>query len=71
MLAINGESLLSKSLDDAVRILQSAGSTVTLKISKGVVSRRSGLINLHVLMIFIDYCSCIMNSHSLVFNDIH
>ena len=40
IIAINGESLLTKNIEDAFRILKSAGDTVTLKISKGVVSRR-------------------------------
>ncbi|XP_019855523.1 PREDICTED: glutamate receptor-interacting protein 2-like [Amphimedon queenslandica] len=40
IIAINGESLLTKTIDDACWILQNAGNTVTLKISKGVVRRR-------------------------------
>jgi C-terminal processing protease CtpA/Prc len=40
IIAINGESLLTKTIQDAQRILQTAGNTVTLKISKGVISRR-------------------------------
>ena len=43
ILAINGESLLNKSIDDAARLLKSAGDVVTLKISKGVVSRRGSM----------------------------
>lgn len=40
IIAINGESLLTKTIQDAYRMLQTAGNTVTLKISKGVISRR-------------------------------
>ena len=40
ILAINGESLFEKTLDDAVRMLKASGDQVTLKISKGV--RRKG-----------------------------
>ena len=39
IIAINGESLLTKTIDDASWILRNAGNTVTLKISKGVVRR--------------------------------
>ncbi len=39
ILAINGESLYSKTVPEAVRILQDAGDPVSLKISKA--SRKS------------------------------
>ena len=43
ILAINGESLQNKSIDDAARLLKSAGDVVTLEISKGVVRRRGSM----------------------------
>ena len=39
ILAINNESMFEKTLPSAVRILQSVGDQVTLKISKGVIRR--------------------------------
>ena len=39
VMAINGQSLFGKTLRDAVSLLQNAGDTVTLKISK--LNRRS------------------------------
>ena len=39
LLAINGVSLRGKTLTDAVHLLQNAGDTVTVKITRPAVSR--------------------------------
>ena len=45
ILAINMETMHDKTIDDAYRILQNSGDTVTLRISKGMVGRKPSRFN--------------------------
>jgi C-terminal processing protease CtpA/Prc len=58
IMAINGQSLFGKTLRDAVFMLQNAGDTVTLKISK--LNRRSQYISVFVSNLLVNLCKLVI-----------
>jgi len=64
LLAINGVSLRGRTLTDAVHLLQNAGDTVTVKITRPAVSRTHNGLYCQ-LLVSVEYSVLVIRAHGL------